>query len=127
MGLFGFGSSNVSSELTWNNLININQLDEILLESNDYPIAIFKHSTRCSISSSALSRLERQWKNAESKQIKPYFLDLLEHRDISNEIQFKFNVVHESPQIILINKGKVIYHASHSSILFEDVINAIHS
>ena len=49
-------------------------------------------------------------------QVTPYFLDLLEHRDISNAIAERFDVVHQSPQIIVIKDGKAIYDTSHESI-----------
>ena len=45
-----------------------------------------------------------------------YYLDLLNHRDISNEIAQKFSVVHQSPQIVVIENGQVIHHASHDNI-----------
>jgi bacillithiol system protein YtxJ len=51
-----------------------------------------------------------------TSKVTPYFLDLLEHRDISNEIVIRFVVVHQSPQLILIKDGKAIYNASHSDI-----------
>jgi len=45
-----------------------------------------------------------------------YFLDLLAHRDISNEIAARFNVFHQSPQLLLIKEGKSVYDVSHSDI-----------
>lgn len=45
-----------------------------------------------------------------------YFLDLIEHRDISNEIATRFGVVHQSPQLIVIKDGKAVYNDSHESI-----------
>jgi bacillithiol system protein YtxJ len=50
------------------------------------------------------------------EEITPYFLDLLNHRDISNEIASKFEVVHQSPQLLLIKNGKSIYNTSHENI-----------
>ncbi|TNF08335.1 MAG: DUF2847 family protein, partial [Bacillota bacterium] len=48
-----------------------------------------------------------------------YFLDLLNHRDVSNEIANRFQVVHQSPQLILIKNGVAVYNASHSEIQAE--------
>ncbi|MCP9764220.1 monothiol bacilliredoxin BrxC family protein, partial [Lacihabitans soyangensis] len=45
--------------MNWNNLSEIQQLEIIKEESNVQPVAIFKHSTRCSISATALDRFER--------------------------------------------------------------------
>lgn len=124
MGIFGniFGGSNESDNkdtnqngLNWNALTEIKQLDAIVEASAEKPVVIFKHSTRCSISRMALKNFEREYDLAES-EVAPYFLDLLEHRDISNEIAQKFQVIHQSPQLILIKDGKAVYNASHSEI-----------
>ncbi|RRJ90234.1 bacillithiol system redox-active protein YtxJ [Flavobacterium macacae] len=124
MGIFGniFGGSNESDNkdtnqngLNWNALTEIKQLDSIVDASAEKPVVIFKHSTRCSISRMALKNFEREYDLAESEAA-PYFLDLLEHRDISNEIAQKFQVIHQSPQLILIKDGKAVYNASHSEI-----------
>jgi len=99
--------------MTWNYLKNIHDLDNIEKESFMVTIVIFKHSTRCFISKMALRQFESEFNLDE---IKPYFLDLLEHRDISNEIATRFGVTHQSPQIIVIKDGKAAYHTSHESI-----------
>ncbi|RZK09691.1 MAG: bacillithiol system redox-active protein YtxJ [Flavobacterium sp.] len=118
MSLFNFfGNDNkdtASSKMEWNGLTNLSQLHEIIKESNDSPILIFKHSTRCSISRFALKQFENEF-NLDGK-IKPYFLDLLEHRDISDEIAQLFGVQHQSPQIIVIKDGAAVYDASHQDI-----------
>lgn len=121
MSIFGklFSDSNSkdnsSSSIDWNDLTDLRQLDEIIEESESTPVIIFKHSTRCSISRMALKNFEREY-NIEIGNAKPYFLDLLEHRDISNEIALRFEVVHQSPQLILIKNGKAVYTTSHSDI-----------
>jgi bacillithiol system protein YtxJ len=121
MSMFGklFGDSNSkdnsSSGMDWNDLTDLKQLDEIISESEQTPVVIFKHSTRCSISRMALKNFEREY-NIEIGDAKPYFLDLLEHRNISNEIALRFEVVHQSPQLILIKNGKAVYTTSHSDI-----------
>lgn len=112
MGLFSSKTKNV--DLTWNKLTDINQLNELFAEENNTPVLIFKHSTRCSISSMALNKFESQWD--ENTPCDIYYLDLLNHRDISNAIAEKSGVEHQSPQAILIVKGKVLYHQSHNGI-----------
>ncbi len=104
--------------MNWNTLNEKEQLNEIRDLSLNSPVLIFKHSTSCGISAMALNRLERKWKD---DSIKPYFLDLLSFRDISNEVASTFGVVHQSPQAILIKGGKAIYHSSHGSIDFEEI------
>jgi bacillithiol system protein YtxJ len=126
MSIFGnlFGDSNnkdnSSSGIDWNDLTELKQLDTIVEESFKIPVIIFKHSTRCSISRMALKNFEREY-SIEVGNAKPYFLDLLVHRDISNEIAERFNVRHQSPQLIIIKEGKAVYNASHSDIDAEHV------
>ncbi len=98
----------------WIPLETLGQLNEITTLSFEKPVLLFKHSTRCSISRMALKEFENDF-NLSSK-VTPYFLDLLEHRDISNEITLRFGVVHQSPQLILIRDGKAVYDTSHSGI-----------
>jgi len=89
-------------------------LDEIVKLSNEKPVVIFKHSTRCSISRFALKQFENEF-DLDDKVV-PYFLDLIEHRDISGEIANRFNVFHQSPQLLLIKGGKSVYDVSHNDI-----------
>jgi len=113
-----FGSSENSeapkSNVNWTELTDIIQLAEVQAISIEKPVVIFKHSTRCSISRMALKQFEREY-DLEGV-VDAYFLDLIEHRDISNEIAVRFNVHHESPQLILIKNGKAVYNVSHSDI-----------
>lgn len=104
-----------SGGVNWNNLTSIEQLDEIVNESAEIPVLIFKHSTRCGISRMALSGFEKEY-DIEAEKARPYFLDLLQHRDISNEIASRFGVMHQSPQLILIKEGRAVYNASHGDI-----------
>lgn len=102
------------SNINWTELTDVAQLMEIEAISNEKPVVIFKHSTRCSISRMALKQFEREY--ALEDTVNPYFLDLIAHRDVSNEIASRFNVYHESPQLILIRNGKAVYDVSHSDI-----------
>ena len=86
-------------ETPWHVLSTLDQLDEIVKESKSQPVAIFKHSTRCGISRMVLKQFESNY-DLNDKQLKLYFLDLLQNRDISNEIAARFKVPHESPQMI---------------------------
>ena len=114
--IFGNSENNDSpkSNINWTELTDVLQLQEIEAISNEKPVVIFKHSTRCSISRMALKQFEREFDLNDT--VDAYFLDLIAHRDVSNEIARKFNVYHESPQLILIKKGKAVYDVSHSDI-----------
>lgn len=113
-----FGKSanqnNTDSKINWIPLVDLGQLDEIVTSSNQKPIVIFKHSTRCSISRMALKRFESEYDLDDS--VDTYYLDLLEHRDISHEIASRFGVYHQSPQLLLIKAGKSVYDVSHDAI-----------
>ena len=101
-------------------LDNIEQFDEIDEISQTKPVVLFKHSTRCSISRMALKQFDAEFNYPEEK-IDWYLLDLLNHRDLSNEIASRYNVMHQSPQIIVIRNGKAVFNASHDSISAEDL------
>ncbi|MFN3403784.1 MAG: bacillithiol system redox-active protein YtxJ [Cytophagaceae bacterium] len=107
--------------MEWKKIVEEKELDKIIEESKSHPVLIFKHSTRCSVSSTALSRLERSWVSEEMKNVSPYFLDLLSYRNISNLISETFKINHESPQALLIKDGNVVYHASHLGISYSEI------
>lgn len=104
-------------DYSWIPLTSEIELEELKKISNTKAIIIFKHSTRCSISHMANSRLQ-----ADAEEIKNtpfYYLDLLNYRTISNQIAAEFNVTHESPQVLVIKNEKCVYHASHNAIEIE--------
>ena len=109
--------------MNWNILNDVKQLELIDQESLNKLVLILKHSTRCSISITALGRFERSWKESDSNFIKPYYLDLLNFRDISNLIANRYHIEHQSPQILLINKGICIFSQTHLDISYSDIIN----
>lgn len=107
--------------MKWIELNCEQQLEEIKKYSHVFPVLIFKHSTRCSISSAALFRLERNWEGCKMSSLKTYFLDLLAHRKLSNKIAEDFSVHHESPQVLLIKNGECIFDASHLEIQVDEI------
>ena len=119
MGIFKslFGSDNNRIEkpiIKWNALTESKQLDEIIANSSTKYQAIFKHSTRCGVSSGVLKQFERQ---EDDGSIDFYFLDLLSYRTISDEITTRFGVMHQSPQLIVLKNGEVSAHGSHYDIM----------
>lgn len=104
--------------MNWIPLQTEAQLDEIISKSLESPKVIFKHSTRCSISSMAKNRLD---KSNQPEGIDFYYLDLLSHRNISNKIASVFHVPHQSPQVLVIKNGKSVYNESHSGIRMDDI------
>lgn len=109
------GNKPEKKSVPWIQLTHIETLDKISEDSYNQPVAILKHSTSCGISRMVLRQFEQNY-NLEPDTIELYFLDLLSYRAISAAIASKFNVPHESPQLIVIKNGKAVYDASHSEI-----------
>ncbi len=106
--------------LNWKNLTSKSEIDTIVERSHEIPCAIFKHSTRCSISTMAKMRLESGW-NLEDSAVEMYYLDLIANREVSNYIAEHLEVHHESPQIVLLRNGNVTYDASHLDITVDEL------
>jgi bacillithiol system protein YtxJ len=101
--------------MKWNELTTTDQFKDLL--EKEPVFAIFKHSTRCSPSKVAKNRVEREWQH----DFPIYYLDLLRHRDVSNLIEKYSGVRHESPQLIVFQNGRPIYHASHHFIFVREI------
>ena len=121
MGIFGlFKGSEKEAEkeqkaIPWHRLTTLEQLKTIKEESKGKPVAIFKHSTRCGISRMVMNQFEKSY-DLTDNQMKLYYLDLLSFRDVSDEVGYAFQVMHQSPQLIIIKNGTAVAHASHHSI-----------
>lgn len=108
----------------WKALNSIEQLDAIILDSNNKSSVIFKHSTRCSISTMALNRLEKL-ENSFYEKANFYYLDLIAYREVSNAIAAKLSVHHESPQVVWVEKGECTYDASHMEINCKELVELL--
>ncbi len=116
--LFGQENKKIAKEekkVPWIQLTSLGQLEEIEKKSENRAQAIFKHSTTCGISRMVMKMFSENY-NFSEDQIDLYYLDLHAHRAVSNAISQKFNVHHQSPQLLIVKKGKVVKHASHGSI-----------
>ncbi len=106
--------------LPWIALTSIGQLSDIEQKSKAKTQAIFKHSTRCGISRMVMNQFVDAFDI--DANIDLYYLDLLNYREVSNETGYKFQVLHESPQLLIIKNGVVVTHASHGAINEVDLI-----
>ena len=100
------------------------QIDDIIettMNPKTNGVFVFKHSTRCIVSSMVLKDLKKQWDLDESFTV--LLLDLIKFRHISNELAAQFRVIHESPQLLYISGGEVRHHASHWEVNMETVHN----
>lgn len=107
-------SAETKANFPWNSLSSETEIETLVKESFHQPIVIFKHSTRCGISRMVLKQFEQEF---DLPTVKFYFLDLLNYRTLSQTIASRFQVVHESPQIIVLENGNVTQDASHHDIL----------
>lgn len=106
--------------MNWNNLGAPHDIDALSERSKHIPCLIFKHSTRCSISSLVKYRLEENW-DIPADRLEPYFLDLIRFRETSNYVADAFDVYHESPQILLLVDGECILDDSHLDISVDEI------
>lgn len=124
--LFG-GSSSAASELPefWHKLEFSEDLQSAIEKSSEKIIVIFKHFTRCIISKTVLRNFEKEIDDNLNNNIEFYYLDLLNYRNISNEIAEKLHVTHQSPQVIVVKNQQGIYNASHDGISLESILKNI--
>jgi bacillithiol system protein YtxJ len=106
-------------------LTSLEDLDRVWTLSAQKPCLLFKHSTRCPISTRALAAFEQARSRPEAAAVAWVYLDLIAHRDVSNEIAMRSGVTHQSPQAILLREGKPVWRASHIGITVDSLLLAI--
>lgn len=110
----GNGEPKTEKILPWLDLNSVEQLVHIEEESVRKTQVIFKHSTRCGISRMVMSQFVDAFELDANLDL--YYLDLLSYRDVSNEVGYKFQVLHESPQLLVLKNRVVVAYASHGAI-----------
>jgi len=105
--------------IPWELIDHPDQLNK--LNDNSTSAIIFKHSTRCIISKYVLQQFEQEWDS--TFELRPYFIDILQNRSISNQIATNYGVQHESPQLLVIKNGHCVYHSSHEGIQVRELKN----
>ncbi len=120
MGLLNklFGGEKVAKAekvLPWIPLNDLKQIDYIKQKSSIKTQVIFKHSTRCGISSMVQRQFIEDY-NFSEKELDLYYLDILNYRQISDEVGYAFQLIHESPQLLVIKNGELVAHASHGQV-----------
>ena len=93
-------------------------LAELTERSRERPLVIFKHSLTCPISAAAYEQMARF--DGEVALI-----EVQVARQLSQEIEHKLGVPHESPQVIVLTNGQVAWNASHFGITAEAVAKAV--
>ena len=93
-------------------------LEELADRSKERPVVIFKHSLTCPISSGAYDQM------AEFEG-EVALVEVQRARDLSREIEQRLGVAHESPQVIVLRNGQVVWKASHFNITADAVAEAV--
>ena len=113
--LFGSKEPKEEKVLPWIPLTTLGQLNSIYEKSKLKTQLIFKHSTRCGISRMVMSQFSELYNTDANADL--YYLDLLNYREVSNEVGYQFQVLHQSPQLLVIKNEVAVAHASHGGII----------
>lgn len=89
-----------------------------MASSTEHPVAIFKHSNSCPISFGVRESIESCPETLNEIVVQT-------ERELSNLVAERTGVTHESPQVIVLFKGNVIYKASHYDISGDEISRAI--
>jgi bacillithiol system protein YtxJ len=93
-------------------------LEELVTRSQNEPVIVFKHSTSCPVSASAYQEMQRvEWE--------VNLVEVQSDREISRLIAERTGLRHESPQVILLRRGKAVWDASHWQIKANTVLAAV--
>lgn len=109
-----------ANKFTWRTVEDLSQLDAVVKLSEEKLVVIFKHSVTCGISNMVWHQFQNEI-DFNNDHIEMLYLDLLAHRDVSNEVTKRFQVLHQSPQILVIKNAEVLHHASHSAIRLSNI------
>jgi monothiol bacilliredoxin len=97
---------------------DVKALDDLIEQSKQQPVVIFKHSTTCSISASAFRDMSKFKGDVN-------LVEVQSARELSREIERRTGVTHESPQVIILNDGQVVWNASHWKVRANSVAEAL--
>lgn len=95
---------------------------EALLQS-DHPVWLMKHSTTCPISAEAYRQFQEYLD--QHPQAEAGLIVVQSNRALSNQAAELTGVPHQSPQVMLIRNGQVLFHTSHGNITVETLAGAI--
>ena len=115
MSIFKTAEPKEEKVLPWIPLNNLSQIKSILIKSNTKPQIIFKHSGRCGVSRMVINQFIDSYTYSEN-EFDLYYLDILNFKQLSNEIGYTLQVFHQSPQLIIIKNGMAKAYSSHSAI-----------
>jgi bacillithiol system protein YtxJ len=98
-------------------------LEPLLERSQKRPVVLFKHSTQCGRSAAAHHEVQAFAKR--HPDIPCGIVNVIEDRDLSDAMEERFGIEHESPQAIVLAHGKPVWHASHYRVTVHALEDAI--
>lgn len=104
---------------------DIKKLQDILDNAEKGTLLIFKHSTRCPVSSHAKKELEKFLENNPKYKENTFLIKVIESRELSNYITETTGIEHQSPQLLIMKDGKVLIHLSHFQITVKSIESAL--
>ena len=107
----------------------VDELEKLIAESDNRPLLLFKHSRSCGISAEALDELIEHVTaaTASATALDPRYavVTVQTHRDVSNAVAARLGVRHETPQAIIVRRGKAVWSASHFRVNAASIKNAL--
>ena len=107
-----------------NELKTLEELEDCLKVSEDRPILIYKHSTICPVSGAA-QRQVQDYLNGEESAPNIFMVKVIESRPVSNAIAEQLEVLHQSPQLLLVKDRASLWNDSHLRLTAEAIQNAV--
>ncbi|MDQ3805870.1 MAG: bacillithiol system redox-active protein YtxJ [Acidobacteriota bacterium] len=105
-------------EMQFTNVADDEALEQLFARSHEQPVVIFKHSNTCPISAMAYQRM-KQFTSGVA------LLVVQRSRELSREVETRTGVRHESPQVLVLRRGRSVWSASHFDITAEAVEEAV--
>jgi bacillithiol system protein YtxJ len=90
-------------------------VSQMLQESEERPVLVYKHSVSCPISGYAWHEVQNCLDLGDEAPA-CYRVTVQYHPDLSRDIALMLDVIHHTPQVIVVRKGKASYVASHWQI-----------
>ena len=106
--------------MKWRTITTTADIEALIIQSQSTACLIYKHSTRCTMSEMMKYVLEEEW-NFEETEVIPYYLDILSNKALAAKIAEVFQVYHQSPQVLLIQKGECTFDEDHRDISIEEI------
>ena len=100
------------------NLDSIEKLNELFEKSKEKPVLLFKHSLTCPLSSDASTEM-----SIVDADVNLVVVQI--SRNVSNEIESRTKIRHESPQAIILKNGEPVFNASHFKVRAEIIEGAL--